>query len=65
MCKWQVLFNVVGGIMVELLGEKGHDQDAAWSEDEIGVLQRRSWRLPAEVNSKDVPWCRYDSLTVL
>lgn len=26
--------------MVELLGEKGHDQDAAWSEDEIGVLQK-------------------------
>ena len=29
MCKWQLLFNVVSGIMVELLGEKGHDQDAA------------------------------------
>lgn len=41
--------------MVELLGEKGHDRDAAWSGDAIGGLQRRSWRLPEEVNLKDVP----------
>lgn len=37
---------------MELLSEKGHEQDAAGSVDEIGGLQRRSWRLPAEVNSK-------------